>query len=47
VTGGVQIFLGSKENCVSMRSIGVGYQTIPNSMAVKSIYCRIHSDVAF
>jgi hypothetical protein len=44
VTGDVQIFLASKENSVSMRSIGVSNQTILNFM-VQSTYWRIHFDV--
>jgi hypothetical protein len=44
VTGDVQIFLASKENSVSMRSIGVSNQTILNFM-VQSTYRRIHFDV--
>jgi len=41
VTGDVQIFLSSKEKCLSMRSIGVSSGTILN-VTVLTVFQRIH-----
>ena len=41
VTGDVQIFLSSKENCLSMRSIGVSCGTILNGTML-TVFQRIH-----
>lgn len=46
VTGDVQIFLSSKENCVSMRSIGVSCETFLNGVPVSTVFQRIHIGAA-
>jgi DNA replication licensing factor MCM5 len=37
VTGDVQIFLSSKENCLSMRSVGVSSEAILEGISVLSV----------